>query len=54
MSAALDRIKEQVKTLSSEELLLLREWIDARIKLTEVEAKIKALGTKTDAPAAQQ
>jgi len=41
MSAKLDKIKEQVKTLSREELMLLREWLDAWIKLTEVEAKIK-------------
>lgn len=41
MSATLDRIKEEVKTFSREELELLREWIDAWIKLTEVEAKIK-------------
>lgn len=48
MSATLDRIKEEVKTLSREELILLREWLDAWIKLTEVEAKIKALGSKSD------
>lgn len=41
MSATLDRIKEEVRTLSREELMLLREWLDAWIKLTEVEEKIK-------------
>lgn len=41
MSAKLDKIKEEVKNLSREELLLLREWLDAWIRLIEVEAKIK-------------
>lgn len=41
VSARLDKIKEEVKTLSREELKLLREWLDAWIKLTEIEAKIK-------------
>lgn len=41
MSATLAKVKEQVKTLSREELMLLREWLDAWIKLIEVEAKIK-------------
>ncbi len=48
MSATLDKVKEEVKTLSRKELILLREWLDARIKLSEVEAKIKALGSKSD------
>lgn len=41
MSATLDKIKEEVKILSREELILLREWLDAWIRLTEVGAKIK-------------
>ena len=46
-SARVNRIVEMVKALPPEERRLFREWLDAWIRLTEVEAKIKALGSKS-------
>jgi hypothetical protein len=40
-SARVKEIVEKVKTLSPDEQKLFREWLDAWIKLTEIEAKIK-------------
>jgi hypothetical protein len=40
-SARVKEIVEKVKTLFPEEQQLFREWLDAWIMLTEIEAKMK-------------
>jgi hypothetical protein len=41
-------IYEMMKTLSQAELVLLREWLDAFIKLQEVEAKMKVYAEESE------
>jgi hypothetical protein len=41
-------IYEMMKTLSQAELALLREWLDAFIKLQEVEAKMKVYAEESE------